>query len=237
MNGERIDDALRRLGELPEPPPPGPLLEAELAGLRPVATRRPGLQLAVLLGASAAVAGILLVLVTLRRDLPYLPRAWLVLYCAGWTAAFLGLGALALLPRRGQVAPAWRVAGVAALAAGAGFVTAGLLLARNVPGVSADGIGGSVYDVCWFGKTCMSAGVAVAVVPIVLGTLFLRGSVPVGGAWAGAALGACGGALGGLVLHLHCPITHPTHLGLVHGGAVVVSALLGALAGWRLLRP
>ncbi len=217
------------------PPPPGDLLERELAGLRPVATRRPARQLAILVAASLLPAAGLLWLLTVRRDLEVLPRAWFILYGLGWALGFVGLAGLALLPRRGQVAPAWRLTGAAAAVAGAGFVLAGLLLARGEPPLSAEVGGGA--DLWRFGRGCLASGIFAALVPGALGLFFLRRAVPVGPAWVGAALGAAGGALGGLVLHLHCPITHPHHVGVIHGGAVVVCALLGALLGRGPLRP
>ena len=39
---------------------------------------------------------------------------------------------------------------------------------------------------------------------------------------------ACERSLGGLMLHLHCPVTDGLHVGLVHGGVVGVAALLAA---------
>jgi negative regulator of sigma F NrsF-like protein len=84
----------------------------------------------------------------------------------------------------------------------------------------------------WDGVTrgygCLRTGVEAAIVPIVLGTIFLRRALPVGSRWVAAAFGAGGGSLGGLVLHLHCPITEGIHVGLVHGGAIVVAALIAA---------
>jgi hypothetical protein len=65
-------------------------------------------------------------------------------------------------------------------------------------------------------------------VPVVGGALLLRGALPVGSRWIAAALGAGGGSLGGLVLHLHCRVTDGLHVGLIHGGVVAVSALLAA---------
>jgi hypothetical protein len=67
------------------------------------------------------------------------------------------------------------------------------------------------------------------VAPVVVGALLLRGVVPVGARWTAAALGAAGGSVGGLMLHLHCAIANPVHVGLSHGGVVLVSALLAAL--------
>ena len=80
--------------------------------------------------------------------------------------------------------------------------------------------------------------VATAVVPVIIGALCLRGALPVGSRWIAAALGAGGGCLGGLVLHLHCHIADSLHIGLIHGGVVVVAALLaGALAPRATDRP
>ena len=67
-----------------------------------------------------------------------------------------------------------------------------------------------------------------AVVPIILGTLALRRALPVGSRWVAAGIGAAGGSLGGLVLHLHCPIADGVHVGLVHGGVIAIAALLAA---------
>jgi len=83
---------------------------------------------------------------------------------------------------------------------------------------------------------CMGLGVATALVPVVLGALVLRGALPVGSRWAAAGLGAAGGSLGGLVLHLHCPIVDGWHLGIAHGGVVAVSAALAAALASRRLQ-
>jgi hypothetical protein len=87
------------------------------------------------------------------------------------------------------------------------------------------------------GHSCLEIGVGIAIVPILLGALVLRGALPVGTRWTAAALGAAGGSLGGLVLHLHCPIADGWHLGLVHGGVVIVSALLAAAVVPRFTEP
>ena len=78
------------------------------------------------------------------------------------------------------------------------------------------------------GHTCLELGLASALVPVVVGAIFLRGALPVGSRWVAAALGAGGGCLGGLVLHLHCNVADGLHVGLIHGGVVVLSALLSA---------
>ena len=78
------------------------------------------------------------------------------------------------------------------------------------------------------GHWCLELGLATALVPVILGAVFLRGALPVGSRWVAAALGAGGGSLGGLVLHFHCRITDPLHTGVIHAGVVTVAALLAA---------
>src|SRR5262249_44238571 len=135
---------------------------------------------------------------------------------------------LAIVPPRGAMMPRWRLAGAGAVVAAVAFVAGGLLLHQGTPQ--------SVYyglDRFHRGHWCLEIGCATALVPATLGALVLRGVLPVGARWAAAGLGAAGGSLGGLVLHLHCPIADGWHLGLVHGGVVVVSAGLAALIAPR----
>lgn len=237
IDSDHIDDTLRALGGQPlELPPLSDDLERELGELQPTKPRSPVRQLLAFAVVSLAVASGILALLTLRKDLTHLPRLWMVVYCTGWLLGFVGLGMAALLPRSGQVSPSWRLAGFGAIAAGAAFVTAGLVFARDVPGLSVL-TPANAHDFAVYGQPCLRMGVITAIVPVGLGALFLRGAVPVGDRWVAAGLGASGGALGGLMLHLHCPIADPWHLGLVHGGVVVVSALLSALIVPRFLRP
>ena len=76
---------------------------------------------------------------------------------------------------------------------------------------------------------CIRWGLLGAAVPILLAAFAVRGSVPVGSRFAAAALGAAGGSLGGLVLQFHCPVTERFHVGLVHGGLVILAALVAVL--------
>src|SRR6185436_3574312 len=78
------------------------------------------------------------------------------------------------------------------------------------------------------GHWCLELGLATALVPVILGAVFLRGALPVRSRWIAAALGAGGGCLGGLVLHMHCHIADGLHIGLIHGGVVLVAAALSA---------
>jgi len=100
----------------------------------------------------------------------------------------------------------------------------GLLVHPSSPTLSLD----YGWDHFGHGHTCLELGLATALVPVVAGAIFLRGALPVGSRWTAASLGAGGGCLGGLVLHLHCRVADKLHVGLIHGGVVVVAALLAA---------
>ena len=213
----------------PEGPPLSAALEAALEGLAPRRPRRPRVQALAATAISLGYAGLTLAAVALRHDLAALPRTWLLLYLGAWLAGFALPLWLALVPRPGQVMPRWRPAGLVAAASAAGFVVAGLALARRAPA--------SLHAGLDHAHGCLSIGLVTAVAPVVAGTLLLRGAAPVGSRRTAAALGASGGALGGLVLHLHCAIADRLHVGLVHGGLVALAALLAAATVPRALRP
>ncbi len=220
----RDDDVLAPLAE--EPPAPPPLsagLEAELATLAPVAPRRPLRQLAILVTISLVYGAAILVAVTLRRDMHELPVGWLVGTAVAWLLGFAVPSYLALVPRRGAMMPRWRWAAISAFTTSIVFVVLGLLVHPSGPSSLEQG-----WDGFASGHSCLEVGIATALVPVIAGALFLRGALPVGSRWIAAALGAGGGSLGGLVLHLHCPIADGLHVGLIHGGLVVVSALFAA---------
>lgn len=223
MSGAR--DPLADVASMPPPAPPAlsTELEAELGRLAPVKTRRPLRQLAALAGVSLIYAAGLVYMLTIRQDMHELPMGWLVGVGLGWLLGFLVPCYLALVPREGAVTPRWRFAAVAVVIASVGFVTLGLAIHPMGP---------SSIDYGWerFGRghTCLEIGLATALVPVVVGAIFLRGALPVGSRWIAAALGAGGGCLGGLVLHLYCHVADGLHIGLVHGGVVIVSALLSA---------
>ena len=220
---ERDLDAILSGAPLPPAPPLGDALERELAGLAPVRARNPRRDVAIVLAASLAYAGAWLALLRVRRDCGELPVAWLVAYASAWFASFASLIWIAVVPAKGAMMPRWRPAGVGAFVAAAAFMIGGLLLDQHGPSSLDYGLA-HIHHGHW----CLEIGVAIAIVPASLGSIVLRGSLPVGARWAAAALGAAGGSLGGLVLHLHCRIADRWHLGLVHGGVVLVSALIGA---------
>ena len=210
--------------EFAVPPPPmlGAELEAELAQLAPVATRRPLRQLAILVGVSLVYGAGLLAALSTRRDLDELPMGWLVAAGCAWLLGFLAPVYLAIVPRPGAVLPRRQLAAAAAIVGSVGFISLGLLVHPHGPS-SLDYSEKFVH-----GHGCLELGLATALIPVVVGALFLRGALPVGARWTAAALGAGGGALGGLVLHLHCRIADPSHVGFIHGGVVLVAALLAA---------
>lgn len=214
-----IDD----LSQLPPPaaPPLSHVLEAELAELTPVATRRPVRQLVLLVAISLCYGAGVLALSALRRDMHELPMGWLIGAGLAWLVGFVVPVYLATVPRAGAVTPRWRLAGLASIVGSLGFIGLGLLLHPSGPTSSQLG-----WEHFGRGYTCLELGLATALVPIIGGTVLLRGALPVGSHGIAAALGAGGGSLGGLGLHLHCPITDGLHVGLMHGGVVAMAALL-----------
>ena len=217
--------ALDQLSRMPPPVPPQPsaLLEAELAKLAPVAVRRPVRQLTLLLGISLIYGGGVFAMLNTRRDLAELPAIWVVGAGLAWLLGFVAPVYLATVPPAGGVIPRWQLAGTASVIGSLGFIALGLTIHPHAPSSVA-------LDWAHFGRgtSCLKFGLATAIVPVVVGAVFLRGALPVGSRWVAAALGAGGGSLGGLMLHLHCPISDGLHVGLIHGGVVGVAALVAA---------
>ena len=207
----------------PRPPPLSPMLEAELGQLARVATRRPLRQIALLVAVSLAYGAGVLAMLAMRRDVHELPMGWLAGAGLAWLLGFVVPLYLAMVPRRGAVMPRWKLAAGAALIGSLGFIALGLAIHPSGPSSATLG-----WEHFGRGAGCLGTGVATALVPVVGGAIFLRGALPVGSRWIAAALGAGGGSLGGLVLHLHCRVSDALHVGLIHGGVVGVAALLAA---------
>lgn len=216
----------------PKPPAMSPALLAELDKLAPVKTRRPLRELATLTGISFVYAAGLVAMFTVRGDLDELPMPWLVAAGFAWLLGFVIPCYLALVPRAGQMTPRWGWAAASAIVASIAFVVLGLVV--HPSGAHSKYLGWEHFS---RGHGCLELGVLSSLVPVIVGALFLRRALPVGSRWVAAALGAGGGCLGGLVLHLHCPVTDAPHVGLVHGGVVVVSALLAAALATRATEP
>lgn len=82
---------------------------------------------------------------------------------------------------------------------------------------------------------CLVATVALSFGPFLGFVLLRRASDPVHPRALGAALGAAAGACGGVLIDLHCPVTHWFHVGFAHVAPIVLFALVGALIGKRAL--
>jgi hypothetical protein len=222
---DHVDNALAALGQSPTTPPViGTALEAELGALAPASPRRPMRQLAIAIAASIVYAGGLLALLTLRRDLGELPVGWIIGAGAAWLGGFALPLYLALVPKRGSMTPRWQAAAALAIVLSFAFVLLGWNVHPSGPS--------SLYfgrERFFHGYGCLLLGLATALVPVALGAIFLRGALPIRSRWIAAALGAGSGCLGGLVLHMHCRIADRMHVGLIHGGVVVVAAVLAAL--------
>jgi hypothetical protein len=220
------DDMLDQLAAQPPPaaPPLSGALEAELGSLQPVAPRRPLRQLAIVAALSLVYGASLVAALSMRRDMRELPTSWLVATAVAWLLGFAVPCYLALVPKRGSMMPRTQWAAASAIVTSITFVVLGLVVHPSGPS--------SVhYDWARFphGHWCLEIGLATALVPVVIGAVFLRGVLPVGSRWVAAALGAGGGCLGGLVLHLHCHVADGLHIGLIHGGVVIVAAVLAAV--------
>jgi hypothetical protein len=212
-----------------DPPPPAATLLAAVQRMRPVRTRsRLGAFMAVGVGA-LAVPGLVLATHAMRLDLNALPRGWVVAAAALWASAFAVSLAAALVPARGDVLPAAARGSRAGLAAVLALLVFVLCASVEAPGVSL-----RPEDVHWTlagsAAHCATFALLMAAPCLVLGLLALRRLVPVGGARLGLALGAAGGALGGLVLHFICPIANMGHVALGHVGGMALAAALAAVA-------
>jgi hypothetical protein len=204
-------------------PPPGPALLAAIGDMKPVRTRVPARTLLLLL-AVGAVWPIIAVLHRPRADLPFLPVAWVVAMAAAWTAGVVVPLVVAILPRRGEVlADGARAARVAAACASL-LVLLGLVATVDAPGKTSYP---PSFLMGWW--HCASFAVKVAVPVLITGALALRHLYPVGTWRVAAAIGAGGGAFGGLTLHFICGYGGGLHVGLAHAGGVVLAALMGAL--------
>jgi hypothetical protein len=204
-------------------PPPGAALLQAVGTMQPVPTRKPARALLVLLGIGL-VWPVVAVIAGTRDDLPFLPVAWVVVMALAWAGGVVAPLVTALLPRRGEVLPDAGRAGVVAAACASILVLLGLVATVDAPGATA--IPRSFARGWWH---CLSYGLKVAAPVLIASAVVLRRLHPVGSWRVAAALGAAGGALGGLTLHFVCGYGGGMHVGLAHAGAVVVCAGIGAL--------
>ncbi len=210
------------------PPGPSPALLAAVGRARPVRTRVPIRTLLIVAAAAAVYPVAAIAVYPFRKDLHALPPLWVAAVALVWAAGFVVPLAAALLPRAGQVLPDGRRAGAAALLASLTLVLVGLLFTVDAPGMTI------LPRTTWAGFLhlwwhCVSFSLKVSVPAVLAGALVFRNLAVANLVRVGAAIGAAAGALSGLTLHGLCPYGGAAHVGLAHGGGVVIGAVLGAL--------
>jgi negative regulator of sigma F NrsF-like protein len=225
---DEIDDRLSRAPRDMPPPPPSPQMLKAIAAIKPVRTRSRFGAFLIVLALGAAWPAFTLIRFPLRKDLGALPAAWIAIGAALWSVTLVVSLAAALVPARGDVLPsAGRASRVSAIGMGLVllFTTA---WTAHAPGVSLrpEDIGMTLIQSCY---GCGKYVLQVAAIFMILGLLFLRRVLPTGGRRIGLAVGAAGGALGGLALHFLCPIATTGHVLLSHVGTMVLASLAGAL--------
>jgi len=208
-------------------PPPAAELLAKVGEMKAVRTRGRFAAL-VTVGVAGLIGPIaLLVLMPWRRDLGALPPAWVAGAAAIWFGACATSLVAALVPARGDVLPsAGRASGVA-FAAVAALAVFTLLGSVEAPGVSPR-LPAGAWPLVLSCLRCIALLLPVAVVFLIAGIVALRRVLPMGARRIGVALGAAGGAMGGFVLHWHCPLAQTAHVVLGHAGGVLLAAAAGA---------
>jgi len=223
-----IDDRLSGAARALPPPPPSPEMLKAIAAVKPVRTRSRFGAFLTVLAIGAMWPAFTLIGSPLRKDLGGLPPAWVAIGTALWAVTLVVSLAVALVPARGDVLPsAGRASRVSATLMGLVLLFTAVWTA-SAPGVSLrpEDLGMTLIQSCY---GCGKYVLQVAAIVMILGLLFLRRVLPVGGRRIGLAVGAAGGALGGLALHFLCPIGTTVHVLLSHVGAMVLASLAGAL--------
>lgn len=228
-DGLGVDKLGVDIGRLDAPPPP-PAVEllARVGGMQAVRPRGRFAALAAVAAAGIVAPIALLALMSWRCDLFALPRAWVVGAAAIWFVAFATSLVTALVPARGDVLPSAGRASRAAVAAVGALAAFTLVGSVEAPGVSPR-LPPGAWPLVLSCVRCISVLLPVALVFLVAGIVVLRRVLPMGARRIGVALGAAGGAMGGFVLHWHCPVAATAHVVLGHVGGVVLAALAGAL--------
>jgi hypothetical protein len=148
-----------------------------------------------------------------------------------WGAGFLACLLAAMIPARGSMLPDPVRATTAMLLGPIATIAFGITIAGSGAGPLTTS-GGELRH----GFACLFTALETAAIPFIGGALALRHVLPIDSRAVGAALGAAGGALGALALHLRCD-SGGVHVVLAHGGAATVGALLGGAILPRVVRP
>lgn len=80
------------------------------------------------------------------------------------------------------------------------------------------------------GVHCLVLGSGVAFLPLATAVVLVARAYPLEPALTGAIAGVSAGAFGLALLTLNCPVLEGPHLAVFHGGVLVLSLVLGALA-------
>jgi len=86
------------------------------------------------------------------------------------------------------------------------------------------------------GWTCVAGGIMFGLATAVVLIVWLRRGAPTALARAGLLTGVAAGAAGTLAVSLECPQDGLLHIGLWHGGAVILCGLIGRVIVPRLIR-
>jgi len=224
-------------GECPDRPAPAmsAALREAIANAKPVKMRRPMRDLGVFLGLSIPMLVVAAALMGVRRDISEISPLWVGSIGLVWLASFTASSYLGFVPAKGHVRP--RSQSIYKLVAAASFliISVGLFATQSATSTSIT-YPATFSNVVAHAPGCSMMGVTAGILPGLIALLLMRRYVPVGRLSVGLSLGAAGGSLSGLILHLHCPISERFHVGFVHGGCLVLSALFVAGASQVLLR-
>lgn len=224
MNSGHDDELGFDLFDIPDPasgsePRPAPPRSAPIEPSPTVSTVR-SWRLGALLAGLAWIGGHLAVF-GMRPDLHRLPVSYVALQCI--VPVVLALAVLFLGMRAGKSGLGTKL-GLVAAAAVAGplaFVAIGLVVPAPAHAPHDAGMVAGVG--------CLDVTLIWAAAPLVFAGLALRRAFVTGARWRATAVGAACGLLAGATMNGHCVNSDPVHVGVFHGLAVVLSALVGAL--------
>lgn len=233
MSSEPHNGRLKLAEPIEGAPAPSEKLRAAIAAMKPVATRAPGRDLAILALLSLLWCAAWLLTGHMRGDLSHLNPLWVGATLLAWLAGFVAPMAVAVLPPRGQVSPDGARAGLVTSLAVVALLVVAFVASPFSPGHT------RVADFSDFYAHiphCLARALLIGLGTISMVALALRRVVVSGGWRLGAAAGAAGGALGGMILEITCSLGGWLHVGFGHGLAVLVLAGLGALIVPRFMR-
>jgi hypothetical protein len=210
-------------------------LREAISNSKPVTLRRPMRDLGVFLALSIPMLAVVAALIGVRRDLSEISPLWVGSVALVWLSSFAASSYLGFVPAKGHVRPRsqsiYQVVGIASFL----VISVGLFATTSATSGSIT-YPATLSNIVAHAPSCSMMGVTAGILPGLIALLLMRRYVPIGRLSVGLSLGAAGGSLSGLVLHLHCPISERFHVGFIHGGCLVLSALFVAGASQILLR-